>query len=397
MLNFNRPLLAACGFLGAAFSTGAAADGHGEAVSGIGRKPVSSLASSAHPDGVAWPTRAWARGEPADDVAKDKVQAAADALMATDGALGGLVNGIVLAHRGKIVLERYSEGVDADTPLYTGSVAKFFNNATAGVLTRRGALNVKDSVGAPEWRAPGDPRQAITFEHLLQMRSGLKWEEEYLDPNSDAFRVYFGEGYSDVAAYVARQPLDYAPGDVQEYSSGASTLLARELMRKAGGKKAYMSMIDKEIMAPIGVDSYVLEFDLAGTPQAGMYSYITPQDLARFTYLYLRDGVWDGRRILPEGWVDWSRTVPNAKAMVGARPVSYGAQTLILLERLGEDIFGHLGVGNQFALALPERDLVIVIMCSIYDFPPNISGAEVFPHLMTFINAFPKDGKPYEN
>ena len=318
-----------------------------------------------------------------------------DALASPDSVVQGRVNALVLVHRGRIVVERYGDGVDARAPLYTGSIAKFFNNAVAGVMTRRGMLDVAEPADAPEWRAPGDPRQAITFEHLMQMRSGLKWDEEYLDPTSDAFRAYFLEGYGDVAAYVARQPLDYAPGRVQEYSSGTSTLLARQMMTKAGGKKAYLTLFEREIAKPLGIESYVLEFDLAGSPQAGMYSYIRAQDLARFTYLYLRDGVWDGARILPEGWVDWSRTTPNAEAAIGARDVQYGAQIQTAFTRLGEDVFGHAGVGTQFAFAFPERDLVMVILSSLYDFPPNTSAAQMVPHLFGLIQAFPKGGKPY--
>ncbi|MCG8506057.1 MAG: beta-lactamase family protein [Sphingomonadales bacterium] len=391
----KKHLLVALGLAGMACPVVAVADGYGGEVSGIGRLPVSSLASSAHPDGLAWPVRAWPRAEPGDDVAKEQLMAAVDALASPESVVQGRVNALILVHRGQIVVERYGEGVTAGTPLYTGSIAKFFNNAVAGVMTRRGMLDVTEPAGAPEWRAPGDPRQAITFEHLLQMRSGLRWDEEYMNPNSNAFRGYFGEGYSDVAAYVARQPLDYTPGEVQEYSSGTSTLLARQMMRKAGGKDAYLALFGQEIAKPLGITSYVLEFDLAGSPQAGMYSYISGQDLARLTYLYLRDGMWDGARILPKGWVDWSRTTPNARASVGERDVQYGAQVQTAFTSLGEDVFGHSGVGTQFAFAFPERDLVMVILSSLYDFPPNTSAAQMVPHLFGLIQAFPKDGTPY--
>ncbi|MEM8988733.1 MAG: serine hydrolase, partial [Pseudomonadota bacterium] len=365
----------------------AIADNHG--VEGIGRKPIAALSSSSHPEGLAWPTKAWERGEIDEDVAKEQLLAAVGALSSPDGVLQGRVNAMLLIHRGKLIVERYAEDVGPDTPLYLGSVAKLFNNTMAGVMVERGLLDVSSPVGAPEWRAPGDPRQAITFEHLLQMRSGLKWDENYLDPNSNAFKAYFGEHYGDVAAYVAGLPLEYAPGEVQEYSSGSSTLLARHLAETAGGKKAYLNLFKSGIAKPLGVDTYVPEFDLAGSLQAGMHSYISAEDLARITYLYLRDGMWDGERILPEGWVDWSRTVPNAKARAGEQGV-YGAQVQIAFTMLNEDIFGHTGVGAQFAFALPERDVVMVILNSLYDFPPNTSAAQMVPHLMGIINAFPK-------
>jgi CubicO group peptidase (beta-lactamase class C family) len=214
---------------------------------------------------------------------------------------------VVIVRDGRLVAERYGFGASAAMPLQGWSMGKSVEAALVGILVGEGKLDLKQPAPVPEWSAPGDPRHAITLEQLLHMTSGLRFGEDYADLTADAPQMLFAR--PDAAAYAAAQPLAHPPGTHWQYSSGTSNVLARIVRQAVGGTLAdYWAFPREALFEPIGATSFVLEPDASGTFVGSSFDYATARDWARLGLLFLTDGVWDGRRILPEGWVRFLTT-----------------------------------------------------------------------------------------
>jgi CubicO group peptidase (beta-lactamase class C family) len=268
---------------------------------------------------------------------------------------------VVVVHRDHVVGERYADGISADTPLPGWSMTKSVLSALIGVLVRNGRLAVGDPAPVPEWQQPGDPRAAITVEHLLRMSSGLRFDEGMASPRSDVMRMLFGVG--DAAKYAAGTDVAVAPGTAWQYSSATTNILSRVARTVLGDDAAYLTFPRRALFGPLGMSSAVLETDAAGTFIASSYMHATARDWARFGLLYLHDGVWNGTRILPEGWVRYTTT--PAPADPAGR---YGAHFWLQVPddysgsdaRLPVPAFHAAGHEGQFVTIVPSRAAVIV-------------------------------------
>jgi len=259
----------------------------------------------------------------------------------------------LIVQRGRVVYERYAAGASGSYLQYSWSIAKSITHALVGILVRQGRLDIHAPAAVPEWRRAGDPRGAITLDPLLQMRSGLQFVEDYVDgAASDVIPMLSFDGRFDMGAFAASKPLVHPPGSVFSYSSGTTNIICRILRDVVGGPTEMLAFMQQELFEPIGMRSPLPKFDHAGTFVGSSYCLATPQDFTRFGYLYLRDGVWDGRRILPEGWVDHART-PTYVSDVEA----YGAHWWLTP---GTSCFHAAGYDGQRVQVIPERDLVIV-------------------------------------
>lgn len=216
------------------------------------------------------------------------------------------VKAVVIVKDGRVIAERYAPGFGVDTPLLSYSVAKSFTNALLGILVREGRLRVDQPVGAPEWQGTNDPRAKLTIEDLLRMRSGLSVKEEANGFSPVAKMEYL---HDDMAAFAAQYPLSSPIGKEWDYTSGNTLILDRLLGRTVGGGAAGMrSFAEKELLIPARLSNLTMEFDGSGVFMSASYVYAPARTFARFGQLYLDDGVApDGQRVLPEGWVDWSR------------------------------------------------------------------------------------------
>jgi CubicO group peptidase (beta-lactamase class C family) len=229
-----------------------------------------------------------------------------------------------------------------------------------GILVRARKLDPRAPAAIAEWQTPGDPRRAITLDMLLRASSGLAWSETYeASPfASDVIAMLYRAGHRDMAAFAASKPLAHPVDTVWSYSSG-STLLVSRLVRQAlgGGEPELRAFARRELFAPLGIASAVLEADASGTFVGSSYAWMTARDWARFGLLYLRDGVWDGQRLLPPGWVDYART-PTPTAPHG----EYGAQFWLSTASSGapRDLFHASGHDGQQVAIVPSRDLVVV-------------------------------------
>ena len=265
---------------------------------------------------------------------------------------------VVVQHRGEIVAEAYADGVTVESTLVSWSMAKSITHALVGMAQMDGLLDIQAPTGIALWR--DDDRRLITLQHLLEMRSGLAWIEDYVEGNkSDVIEMLFGGGKEDHAKHAMTQPLACMPGSEWYYSSGTTNIVARllgdALGDKNGSKDKTQAFIQKRLFDSIGMKSAIAQFDAAGTFVGSSYVYATARDFARFGELYLRDGLWEGKRILPSGWVDHARAQTVIDDETGQ---GYGAHWWTQPGEPGSLIAS--GYAGQQIFVLPERDLVIV-------------------------------------
>jgi CubicO group peptidase (beta-lactamase class C family) len=272
----------------------------------------------------------------------------------------------VVAHRGRIVAERYGgrldtfegpgEPVGPSTGLLSWSMAKSMLHAVVGILIGEGRLSLDEPLDVPEWAAPGDRRGAITLDHLLSMGDGLDFAEDYEDEReSDVIEMLFGSGRDDVAHFAADRRLAAEPGTRFHYSSGSTNIVSGALARLLGPGEPYRRFLADRLFGPIGATTARPTFDAAGTWVASSYVHATARDFARFGLLYLRDGMWGTRRILPEGWVDTAR---RARSIDPDDGQLHSNHWWVVPD--GAGTFSCLGYEGQSISVTPAADLVVV-------------------------------------
>lgn len=308
------------------------------------------------PGNATWPTKAWPQG-----VIDNSAVAAlmADAFQPGARPELGETHGVVIVQGGKLVLEAYGSGFGPEATCRSWSMAKSITHALVGLAVADGRLDIHAPAEVPAWRIPGDPRGDITLDHLLRMSSGLAWIEDYVPGHpSDVVEMLFGAGKEDVAAFAETKPLAHRPGSFFYYSSGTTNIicgiLARILNLKGAGFEAFMR---ERLFGPLGMTSAAPRFDPAGTFIGSSFCFCTPRDFARFGLLYLRDGVWEGKRLLPEGWADYARA-PTFQQPGGDIDGPYGAHWW--LDRAGDGSFSACGYEGQHIALIPQKDLIIV-------------------------------------
>jgi CubicO group peptidase (beta-lactamase class C family) len=291
---------------------------------------------------------------------------------------------IVVVYRGKVVGERYAPGWTGDTPQISWSAGKSITAALVGILVRRGELNVDDRAPVKEWSGEGDPRRNIRIRDLLHMSSGLEFAnlglngpESFTRANKH-MRIYF-DGLN-VFDHAVNQPLELPPDTEWRYRNSDPLTLGRIIKDKVQARgEEYLAFPQRELFDPIGARRFVLETDAWGNFILTGFDYGSARDWARFGLLHLWNGVWQGRRILPDGWVRFVSTVAPADKSRG-----YGG--LFWLNRGGawkgvpEDAFiasGHMG---QYTMVIPSRDMVVVRMG-----PSPRGSGEYFTELVTRI------------
>lgn len=272
--------------------------------------------------------------------------------------------GVVVVHNGKVIIEQYGEGFDENTPQLGWSMTKSITNAMVGMLVKEGKVDIKSPAPIASWQQEGDPRNKITVDQLLRMSSGLFWEENYGGPSAATNMLFKSADMADVAI---SQELAYTPDTKWYYSSGTSNILSK-IVRNALGDTDYHNYIRNGLFNKLGTSSVIIEPDPSGTYVGSSYMYATPKDWAKFGLLYLNDGVWNGERILPEGWVKYSST-PTPAAPRG----QYGAQFWLNAGDADNpenrwypdaptDLYSMNGFDGQRVFIIPSRNAVIVRM-----------------------------------
>ena len=267
---------------------------------------------------------------------------------------------VIILYDGQIVAERYAPGITKDTRLLGWSMTKSVTSALIGILVREGKLDIYKPAPISEWNTPNDPRGKITIDQLLRMSSGLVFQEDYEEnPDTDAGFMYFTK--KDMTAFAAAKPLEADPDKKFSYSSGTTMILSRIIRETVGGSfQDYMSFPRRELFNKLGMRSALIEPDPSGTMVGAGFMYATARDWARFGILYYNDGLWNGERILPEGWVQYTRTPTPPDP-------GYGAQFWLNTKAKGqwmpdcpEDIYSAWGHEGQFVTIVPSRKTIIV-------------------------------------
>jgi CubicO group peptidase (beta-lactamase class C family) len=266
---------------------------------------------------------------------------------------GVVTTAVVIVKGGRIIAERYRPGFGIYAGYRTWSTAKSISAALVAIAAKQGLLDLDAPVSIPEWGYAGDPRQAITYKQLLWMSSGL------FSGGANTYAVYFGG--EDVVSAVTTTPLEVQPGTRWKYANNDTLLLLRALRQRLADDLKYLRFPYDELLHPIGMYHTRMEVDHLGNFVGSSQTYTTARDLARFGVLLANDGVWNGKRLLPEGWVKFSTTpAPTNPSVAGLG--GYGAHFWLLDQMPGVPAGTFTTAGNkgQFVTVVPGHDLVIV-------------------------------------
>lgn len=273
------------------------------------------------------------------------------------------VKAVVVVHDGRIIAERYAPGFGPDVRMQSWSMAKSVTNALIGVLVRESRLRLDGPAPVAAWRDPADPHHPITVDELLRQTSGQPFGISGRGFNPSTRMLFFEP---DTAAYAAAAAFRTPPGAAWSYSDGNYAILSGIIRDATGGSAASVARFSRnELFAPLGMTTALQEFDAAGAPMGASYVWASPRDWARFGQLYVDDGVANGRRVLPEGWADYSaRPTPQARLGYGAGFwTSRGDTASAVRQRAAgapPDAFWANGDFGQRILISPAERLVVV-------------------------------------
>jgi CubicO group peptidase (beta-lactamase class C family) len=275
-----------------------------------------------------------------------------------------LTAGMLVLHKGRIVGERYALGATADTQLESWSMGKSLTATLVGLLIKEGALSLDGPAPVPAGQGKDDPRRAITISHLLRMSSGLRCaspgDADYA-PDRDGYppHVLIYTGAIDVFRFSTSRPLQFTPGTEGRYRNcDPITLgsLVRHVVEARG--EEYLTWPQRALFDRIGIRRQVLEPDAYGNFVLSGYDYGTVRNWARLGLLYAQDGVWQGTRLLPEGFARFVST----PAPGWATPRYGGLFWVNGTKELDAppDAYWMAGAGGQRVIIIPSRSLVIV-------------------------------------
>jgi len=278
----------------------------------------------------------------------------------------GFTAAFVVTWKGRIIAERYGPNITPATPLESWSMGKSLTATLMGVLIKQGVYDLWQPAPIPEWQAPGDARAKIRIADILHMSSGLRIkapQDPDFDPNGTyPDHLYLYTAANDSFKYAATRPLQWPPNTVGRYRN-TDPVLINYLIRLAldKNKEPYHAFPQKALFDKIGVRNMVMETDPYGNFLTQGYELGSGRDWARIANLYLQDGVWNGERILPEGYVKFVSTL--APAWEADRRPIYGGFFWLNGESsfpVPKDAYYMSGVGGQSTLIVPSHDLAIV-------------------------------------
>ena len=329
-----------------------------------------------------WPVGDAPSGKPRpEDIDDAALAAAVDGMFAE--AIFALKRGtraVVVLYQGEVVAERYGEGFGPEQRFPAWSMTKSVTHALYGIASAQGKVDIMAPAPVPQWQGEGDPRSEITLDMLLRMSSGLAFNENDFIPPADLTTMLFLE--PGAGLFAMGKPLGHPVDTVWAYKSGTTNILSW-ILRQAYGDEAYYALPYRELFGRIGMRSAMLEADATGTYVSSSFLYATARDFARFGLLYMRDGVWEGERILPEGWVEYARTAtPTApKENYGAhwwRPsLGERADAEARGTPLPSDTFHAAGYEGQYIAVIPSRH-VVVVRLGLGRFSPSSFYREVW-------------------
>jgi CubicO group peptidase (beta-lactamase class C family) len=266
---------------------------------------------------------------------------------------GTSTRAVIVVYDDVLVGEKYADGFDAHTPLLGWSMTKSITNALVGILVRAGQLTLDQDHLIPAWT---DDRADIRLRDLMQMQSGLKFNENYATLSDATEMLYRSE---DMAERAAQMPLEHEIGKVWYYSSGTTNILSGILKDRFRDEESYLQFPHLSLFRKLGMNSAILEPDESGTYIGSSYGYATPRDWAKFGLLYLNYGHWQGEQLLDSSWVEFTRTPAEHSNGV------YGGQFWLNagfsnFPDAPDDLYFCSGFEGQYVFIIPSYNLIIV-------------------------------------
>ncbi len=262
---------------------------------------------------------------------------------------------VVVIYKDQIIAEKYAKGFTKDSRILGWSMTKSIMSTVFGVMQHQNKLKVTDKAPIDSWQ--NDERKNISIHNLLQMNSGLEWDENY-NEISDVTKMLFLE--RDMTKMQAEKPLTGKINASWNYSSGTSNLLSGIVRNQFKTHQEYLDYWYSDLIDKIGMNSMVLETDLAGNYVASSYAWATPRDWGKFGLLYLHKGNWNGTQIFAKGWADYVATpTPTSNGIYGAQ---FWLNANGGFKDVPKNMFYADGYQGQRVYVLPDQDLVIVRM-----------------------------------
>jgi CubicO group peptidase (beta-lactamase class C family) len=277
---------------------------------------------------------------------------------------------LIVIYKDKIIAEKYTEGFDKNSKILGWSMTKSITGTLFGILEKQGKINIMKPAPITEWQ--NDERSKITINDLLHMNSGLEWEEDYTKI-SDVTKMLFQA--EDMSQSQINKPLVGKPNASWNYSSGTTNLLSGILRKQFKTHQEYLDFWYSALIDKIGMNSMVVETDMAGNFVGSSYSWATTRDWAKFGLLYLHKGHWNGEQLFNESWAKYVATPTNTSNG------NYGAQFWLnaggQFPNVPKDMYYCSGYQGQMIAILPSYDLVIVRMGLSEEFDFNKLLSEV--------------------
>jgi CubicO group peptidase (beta-lactamase class C family) len=268
-----------------------------------------------------------------------------------------------VSYRDKLIAERYADGFDGDIPQRGMSMTKSATATIIGILVQQGRLDVTAPAPLDAWSERDDGRSRVTTHHLLTMTAGFDYQETSADSNPRKLHAKMLYAVPDAPAFAAQTPLLGEPGNSWAYQTVHSVLLQQVARNVIADDQEYFSFAQQYLFDKLGMRNSFFQADAAGTFIGGASMYASARDWMKLGLLYLNDGIHQGERILPKGWVKYA-TTPSEPSLQ-TRP--YGAQIWLntraprqLFPDIPDDAYAFQGHFGQYVIVVPSLELVVV-------------------------------------
>jgi hypothetical protein len=300
-----------------------------------------------------------------DNINYFKLQKAVENAFDKEGEKRKRTRSVVVLYKDHLISEKYAPGFTATSRILGWSMTKSLTATYFGILQKQGKINIMDAAPIPEWK--NDGRSKITINDLLHMNSGLVWEEDY-SKISDVTKMLFQA--EDMTKPQIEKPAIHKPNSRWHYSSGTTNLLSGILRKQFKTHQEYLDFWYSSLFDKIGMESALIETDMAGNFVGSSYGWATTRDWAKFGLLYLHQGNWNGEHIFDKSWAKYVTTPTNTSGG------DYGAHFWLNYGNhfpdIPRDMFYCSGYQGQMVFIIPSRDLVVVRMGLSEDFDCNV-------------------------
>jgi len=273
----------------------------------------------------------------------------------SDSIYGGNAYAAVVLYNGVPVAEQYDLEFDSSTLFLSWSMAKSFTGSLAGILVKDNRFEIDKPTGLKDWQ--NDERKNITLRNLLQMSSGLHWNEDYGNRSDVTVMLYCK---SDFARFAYCQSLDFPVGSHWYYSSGCTNIVEFLIRDNFENDQQYYAYCQQRLFNKIGMPNAIFEVDDSGTRVGSSYIYATARDYARYALLYLQDGVFNNEQILPKDWV--AESVRPAENSNGKYGFFLWLNQDGNIAALPKDSYSCKGHDGQRIFIVPSKNLAVVIL-----------------------------------